>query len=70
MLVCTFKQSKLSSVLNDDNLFFCIVHVYPPFMRKRIVSLYFGRNVRTRLGAAISEVSGPPVFHIKVGVLR
>ena len=22
---------------------------------------------RTRLGVAISEVSGPPVFHIKVG---
>ena len=24
-------------------------------------------NVRTRLGVAISEVSGPPVVHIKVG---
>ena len=43
----------------------CIVHIYPPFTRKQIVSLYFGRDVRTRLGVAISEVSGPPVFHIK-----
>ena len=32
-----------------------------------MVSLYFGRHFRTRLGVAISEVSGPPVFHIKVG---
>ena len=24
--------------------------IYPPFTRKRIVSLYFGREVRTRLG--------------------
>ena len=47
----------------------CIVfvHIYPPFTRKRIVLLYFGRNVRTRLGVAIFEVSGPPVFHIKAG---
>ena len=45
--------------------FFC--HVYPSFTRKRMISLYFGRDVRTRLGVAISEVSGPPVFHIKVG---
>ena len=27
----------------------------------------FGRYVRTRLGVAFSEVSGPPVFHIKMG---
>ena len=47
-----------------------IVHIYPPFTRKRIVSLYFGRDVRTRLGVAISEVSGPPVFHIKAGASR
>ena len=46
---------------------YCIVHIYPPFTRKLIVSLYFGRCVRTRLGVAISEVSGPPVFHIKAG---
>ena len=32
-----------------------------------MVSLCFGRYVRTRLGVAISEVFGPPVFHIKVG---
>ena len=47
-----------------------IVHVYPTFARKRIVSLSFGRDVRTRLGVAISEVSGPPVFHIKAGASR
>ena len=40
---------------------------YPPFTRKRIVSLYFGREVRTRLGVAFFEVYGSPVFHIKVG---
>ena len=32
-------------------LLFC--HTYPPFTRKRIVSLYLGRDVRTRLGVAI-----------------
>ena len=47
-----------------------IVYIYPPFTRKRIVSLYFGRDVRTRLGVAISEVCGPPVFHIKAGASR
>ena len=43
----------------SDYVFFlyCIVHIYPPFTRKRIVSLYFGLDVRTRLGVAISEVS-------------
>ena len=50
------------------NLLFCFIfHIYPPFTRKRIVSLYFGREVRTRLGVAFFEVYGPPVFHIKVG---
>ena len=49
-------------------LFFCFIcHFYPPFTRKRIVSLYFGRYVRTRLGVAFFEVYGPPVFHIKAG---
>ena len=48
--------------------FFCFIcHIYPPFTRKRIVSLYFGREVRTRLGVAFFEVYGSPVFHIKVG---
>ena len=47
---------------------FCFVgHFYPPFTRKRIVLLYFGREVRTRLGVTFFEVSGPPVFHVKVG---
>ena len=60
--------SPLSSSMNKS--FFYIVHVHPPLTRKRIVSLYFGRDVHTRLGVAISEVSGPPVFHIKAGELR
>ena len=41
-------------------LFCFICHFYPPFTRKRIVSLYFGREVRTRLGVAFFEVYGPP----------
>ena len=49
---------------------FVFVHFYPPFTRKRIVSLYFGRDVSTRLGVAIFEVSGPPVFHIKAEASR
>ena len=51
--------------------FFCFTcHIYPSFTRKRIASIYFGRDVRTRLGVAISEVSGPPVFPIKAGASR
>ena len=51
--------------------FFCFIcHFYPPFTRKRIVLLYFGREVRTRLGVAFFEVYGPPVFHIKAGASR
>ena len=34
-----------------------------------MVSLYFGREVRTRLGVAFFEVYGPPVFHIKLSAL-
>ena len=50
------------------NSVFCFCcHIYPPFTRKRIVSLYFGREVRTRLGVSFFEVYGPPVYHIKVG---
>ena len=50
------------------NVLFCFIcHIYPPFTRKRVVSLYFGRDVRTRLGVAFFEVYGPPVFHIKAG---
>ena len=45
----------------------CIVHVYPPFTRKQIVSLSFGRGLCTRLGITVSEVPGPPLYHIKVG---
>ena len=46
--------------------FFLICHIYPPFTRKRIALLYFERDDCTRLRVAISKVSGPPVFHIKV----
>ena len=47
-----------------------IVHIYSLFTRKRIVSLSFGRDVRTRLGVAISEVFETPVLNITVGVSR
>ena len=60
-------------LLKSENVVLGVVvlfHIYPPFTRKRIVSLYFGRHVRTRLGVAIFEVSGPPVFHIKAGASR
>ena len=40
-------------------LLFCFVcHIYLPFTRKRIVLLYFGREVRTRLGVAFSRFMG------------
>ena len=47
-----------------------IVHVSPSFTKKRIVSLSFEQDVRTRLGAPISEMSGQPVFHMKVEASR
>ena len=55
--------------INDSLPSYRIVHVHPPFTRKRIVPLYFGQDVRTRLGVASFQISGPPVFHIKVGRL-
>ena len=64
------KSNKFSLSLSLHWLFclFCFIcHIYPPFTIKRIVSLYFGWEVRTRLGVAFFEVYGPPVFHIKVG---
>ena len=36
----------------------------------RIVSLHFGPDVRTCLGVAICDVSGRPVFYIKLGASR
>ena len=39
--------------------FHCNVNVCPSLTRKPIVSLYFGWDVRTRLGVAIFEVYGP-----------
>ena len=63
-------MQKLNSNETFESPAYCIVHIYLPFTRKRIVSLYFGRDVCTRLGVAIFEVSGPPVFHIKVGASR
>ena len=39
-------------------------------MRKRIISLYFERDVHNRLGVAISEVPGLPVFYTKVRASR
>ena len=73
--VAEANESFLSIVADkscDISLFcFCFIcHFYPPFTRKRIVSLYFGREVCTRLGVAFFEVYGPPVFHIKAGASR
>ena len=64
-----FLKALLKFVYGPQSIF-VFVHIYPPFTRKRIVSLYFGRDVRTRLGVAIFEVSGPPVFHIKAEATR
>ena len=41
--------------------------IYLPSTRKRIVSLYIGRDVHSCFGVAIFEVSTPPVFPIKMG---
>ena len=57
----------LSTIALYSSFFYFIYHIYPPFRRKRIVSLCLGRYVCTCLGVAISEVFGPSVFHIKVG---
>ena len=46
---------------------FVVVYVCLPLTRKQIVSLSFKQDVRTRLGVAISEVSGPPLFHRCLG---
>ena len=61
------KNIKIRGIIYLFILFIC--HSYPPFTRKRIVWLYFGPEVRTRLGVAIL-VSGPPVFHIKAVASR
>ena len=70
----TVIQDKMSALHMATSHFvglFCFIcHFYPPFTRKRVVSLYFGREVRTRLGVAFFEVYGPPVFHIKAGASR
>ena len=65
------KENILTSVnkinaLNRKCSVTSIVHVYPQFTRKRVVSLSFERDVRTCLGVAIFAESEPPVFHIKV----
>ena len=55
------------SMLREYPLFYILIcQIYPPFTRKRIVSLCFGRYVRPRFGVAIFELSKPPVFHIRV----
>ena len=53
-----------------ETVFYFVWHIYPPFTRNQIVSLYFGRDVRTRLGLTICDVPGPPVFHIKAETFR
>ena len=66
-------ESEDTSLHPSSRLFllvFFIYHIYPSLTRKRIASQYFGRDVLTRLGVGISEVSGPPVFHIKARTSR
>ena len=62
--------SQLKRFLNVFFVLFFYCHIYSPFTRKRIVSLYFRQNVRTRLGVAICDMSWPPVFHIKAEASR
>ena len=75
-LVTYFKEKQgYKEIGSKENTFlkfflFCIVRIYPPFTRKQITLLYSGRDVRIGLGVAISEVSGPSVFHIKMGASR
>ena len=65
-----FQKGNFLQKFPRPELFCHIWHIYPPFTRKPIASLCFGRYVRTRLGVTISEVSGPPVFHMKNGASR
>ena len=53
----------------DCSIFLFTIYI----LHSRESELYryvLGRHVRTRLGVAISEVTGPPVFHIKAGASR
>ena len=46
-------KTKITFYCHRDFCFICFIcHIYPSFMRKRIVSLYFGWEVRTCLGVA------------------
>ena len=69
MVLCPLSKYSTGEMFNLHSLhtFFFICHIYLPSTRKQIVLLDFGREVCTHLGVAISVVSGPPVFHIKVG---
>ena len=62
-----FLKSLVAAIYLFHLFFILLAHIYPPFTRKRIVSLSFGRDVRTPLVVAISEVSRLPIFHIKMG---
>ena len=60
--------AKFVSRISD--FLFLFANIYPPFTRKQIVLLSFGRDIRTRLGVAIFELSWKPFFHIKMGASR
>ena len=65
-----FQTSLVIQIVKQFCFDFYFVLFYLPYLsstRKRIVLLYFGQEVRTRLGVAFFEVYEPPVFHIKVG---
>ena len=63
-----YVSAGISNLLNAVHQFFFTYHIYLPFTRKQIVSICFGRYVRTRFRVAIYNVSGPPVFHMKMGL--
>ena len=65
------KRKKINTLYLDGKcLFVCFKPYLSSIYEKANCIAFFGRDVRTRLGVAISEVSGPPAFHIKTGASR
>ena len=57
-------------LLDQMSFDICICSYLSSIHEKANCIAIFGRDVRTRLGVAIVEVSGPPVFHIKAEASR
>ena len=51
-----------------DYIFFIFILFAIFILHSRESELYFARHICTHLGVAVFEVSGPPVFHIKMGL--